>query len=795
VRLRQIAPVALVLAVAIAGFVVARLLADRDELRDSERRAEVAATQIHGRVEQAASLTESLRRFMLDAGATGVTSDEFARNASRWLSPSDFPAAAWVEPVPAPDRPAYQRRIGQPIVTPDERHSVVPAGSRASYLPATLVSGFPPLALPGIDLGGEPGMGAALDRARGLGPVIATPVAGQDTGMSGLFLLAPAPNLVGDRLRPGYVLVFAPETTLRAGTASPGLLLAVGGTMSGGQPSGRTVRRSFSEAGQRFDVILPRGSVSGAGAALPWIVLASGLVLAALAAALGINAARRARAQDELDRIFTLSPDLIAVADLDVRFTRLNPAAEQILGRSKQELLERPYLEFVHPDDRATTAAQGAALAEGSTTQSFENRFIRADGSARVLEWTAAAVADEGVMYGVARDVTERRRAERELERLAGEQSALRRVATLVATGVPPAEVFSAVAHEVERLLGSEATVIGRLETGPTVVIVASAGLAPGSAPVGTRLPLDQATSIGTVLMTGRPVRVDDVGTTAPPSRAARLGIRSAVAVPIMVEGALWGVIGIGTSRERFAADAEERLAKFTELVATAIGNAETRSQLTASRRRIVAASDDARRRIERNLHDGAQQRLAALRFSLQATEAAVPADRNDLRAELSGIATGLRDALTDLQDLSRGVHPAVLSKGGLGPALRTLARRSAVPVHLDVGTDSRYPESIEVAAYYAASEAAANATKHAQASRMDIAMTTADGNLLLSIRDDGVGGADPERGSGLIGLRDRVEALGGRLRIDSPSGGGTSLALTLPLDGDAATGGDDARR
>ena len=167
-RLRQIAPVALVLAVAIAGFVVARLLADRDELRDSERRAEVGATQIHGRVEQAASLTESLRRFMLDAGATGVTSDEFARNASRWLSPSDFPAAAWVEPVPAPDRPAYERRIGQPIVTPDERHSVVPAGSRASYLPATLVSGIPPMSVPGTELGSEAGVAEALNRASSL---------------------------------------------------------------------------------------------------------------------------------------------------------------------------------------------------------------------------------------------------------------------------------------------------------------------------------------------------------------------------------------------------------------------------------------------------------------------------------------------------------------------------------------------------------------------------------------------------------------------------------------------------
>ena len=173
-----------------------------------------------------------------------------------------------------------------------------------------------------------------------------------------------------------------------------------------GVPAGRTVRSSFSEAGQPFEVILPSESVSGAGTALPWIVLACGLVLGGLAAALGVNAARRARAQDGLDRIFTLSPDLVAVADFDGHFTRVNPAAEKILGRPKQELLERPYLEFVHPDDRATTAAQAAALAEGSTTRTFENRFIRVDGSARVLEWTAAAeVADEGFVFGVARDV------------------------------------------------------------------------------------------------------------------------------------------------------------------------------------------------------------------------------------------------------------------------------------------------------------------------------------------------------------------------------------------------------
>jgi PAS domain S-box-containing protein len=786
VRPRQIASVALIVAVAIAGFVAARQLAERDVQRDTERRAEVAATQIQGRVAQAASLTESLRRFMLDAGGTGVTSDEFARNASRWLSPADFPAAAWVEAVPDAERAAYERRLGQPIVTPDQRHSVVPAGSRASYLPATLVSGFPPLALPGIDLGGQSGMAGALARATDLDLVSATPVGDRGAGTSGMFLVAAAPNLVGDSLRAGHVVVFVPESMLRAGTDIPGLRLAA----TDAATDGRTVRRSFAEAGQRFDVILPRGSVSGAGAALPWIVLVSGVVLAGLAAALGINAARRARAQDELDRIFTLTPDLVAVADFTGRFTRVNPAAEKILGHSREELLSRPYLDFVHPDDRATTEAAAAALSEGRMRRSFENRFVRTDGSERVLEWTATPVVDEGVMYGVARDVTERRRAERELERLAAEQAALRRVATLVATGASPADVFSAVAGEVERLLGAGVALIARLDPTGSVVIVASAGIAPAEVPVGTRIPLDPEMAIGKVLQTGRSARVDDLSGTSRAERSARLGVHCSAAAPILVEGALWGTIAIATTKDRFAAGVEERLEKFTELLATAIGNAETRSQLTASRRRIVTASDDARRRIERNLHDGTQQRLAALGLGLQAAMAAVPPDRDDLRAELSAIATGLRDALTDLQKVSRGVHPAVLSKGGLAPALRTLASRSAIPIDLDLATEARLPEPVEVAAYYVASEAAANATKHAHASRLEIALTTADGNLLLSIRDDGVGGADPERGSGLVGLRDRVEALGGRIRIDSPPGGGTSLAITLPLDGDAPAAG-----
>jgi signal transduction histidine kinase len=256
------------------------------------------------------------------------------------------------------------------------------------------------------------------------------------------------------------------------------------------------------------------------------------------------------------------------------------------------------------------------------------------------------------------------------------------------------------------------------------------------------------------------------------------------VATPIMVEGHLWGALGVGTSTEQpLPPDAEARLASFAELMATAIANAESKSELAASRRRIVAASDEARRQIERDLHDGTQQRLVALGLVARTAEADVRADRGDLRGYLSRIAAGLADALAELQELSRGIHPALLSEHGLGPALRTLARRSAVPVDLDVTTDARYPEAIEIAAYYVASEALANAMKHAQASCIEISLVPRDGNLLLSIRDDGVGGADPAGGSGLAGLTDRVEALGGSIRFHSTAGAGTYIAAHLPLE------------
>jgi signal transduction histidine kinase len=206
-----------------------------------------------------------------------------------------------------------------------------------------------------------------------------------------------------------------------------------------------------------------------------------------------------------------------------------------------------------------------------------------------------------------------------------------------------------------------------------------------------------------------------------------------------------------------------------------------SRAELAGSRKRVVTAGDRARRRIERDLHDGTQQRLVSLLLELRSAEAAVPAGQPELRAQLDRIADELAAALEDLRELARGIHPAILSQGGLGPALKSLARRSAVPVELDLELPARLPEPVEVAAYYVVSEALANTAKYARAEVAVVDVTARDGTLRLSVHDDGVGGATPGAGSGLLGLTDRVESLGGTIAVDSPPGEGTTVRVELP--------------
>ena len=374
-----------------------------------------------------------------------------------------------------------------------------------------------------------------------------------------------------------------------------------------------------------------------------------------------------------------------------------------------------------------------------------------------------------------------------ELARLLAEQAALRRVATLVARGIDPGEIFVAVAEEMRRLLGAVGARIARYEPdGASFVFLGGAGDPPTNVPVGTRVKLRYYSALAAVRRTGRAAQVDEDAWSSvsdPFADALRTsGIRSMVASPIIVESRLWGVVNAWSTRGRFPSSTAARMADFTELVATAVGNAESRAEVSASRTRIVAAADETRRRIERDLHDGTQQRLVSLGLELRLAQSLVPAGMAGLQTELGRIAAELGGVIEDLREIARGIHPATLSEGGLRPALKTLARRAAIAVELDAGAIGRPPEPIEVAAYYVVSEALTNATRHARASVVRVAVEERDDSLRLSIRDDGVGGADPARGSGLVGLKDRAEALGGSLEVSSPPGQGTLIEVRLPL-------------
>jgi signal transduction histidine kinase len=388
----------------------------------------------------------------------------------------------------------------------------------------------------------------------------------------------------------------------------------------------------------------------------------------------------------------------------------------------------------------------------------------------------------------------EQRRREAEVSRdsiriLADQQAALRRIATRVARGGPPNELFSAVARELARCLGvCHATLFRYEPDGSAVALASHREPATEMLPVGTRFSFEGEHVPAKVFRTGSPARIDNfadaAGAAAKHLRA--LGVRSGVGAPIVVDGRLWGAAIVGSLQDDpLPPDTEARVGDFADLVATAIANADARAELTASRARIVAAADGARRRFERDLHDGAQQRLVSLGLQLRTAESVVPPDLHALGDQLSDIVDGLTCVSEELQEISRGIHPPILSRGGLGPALKALARRSAVPVALDLGVDRRLPESAEVAAYYVTAEALTNAAKHAKASEVRVSASTDGSYLRLSIQDDGVGGADQTKGSGLIGLRDRVEALGGQLEVSSLPGSGTSLLATIPCDTD----------
>ncbi len=378
--------------------------------------------------------------------------------------------------------------------------------------------------------------------------------------------------------------------------------------------------------------------------------------------------------------------------------------------------------------------------------------------------------------------------ADREqLRRVVEEQGALRRIATLIAQGVSPSEIFAAVASELGRIQGVQYAVVNRFD--PAMVATAvghwtSPGAPDIMPPASGRWPVEDDSAAALILRTKAPARVNTDKATSTIGIWSRVhGIRYVVGCPITVSGQLWGMIAVfSLDAEPPPGDTEERLVEFVGLLATAIANAENRNELLASSARIVAASDEARRRIERNLNTGPQRRLSALGEDLRVTQATIAPGLGHLREQLAKTASGLDGVLDDLREISRGLHPATLSRSGLSDALKALTQRSEVPAELRVRIGRHLPDHIQVAIYYTVSEALTNVAKYSRADRVHIDLDLERTTLSLRVNDDGVGGADPTRGSGLLGLKERIESLGGTIQVISPSGGGTSLRVDVPV-------------
>jgi signal transduction histidine kinase len=369
---------------------------------------------------------------------------------------------------------------------------------------------------------------------------------------------------------------------------------------------------------------------------------------------------------------------------------------------------------------------------------------------------------------------------------LADEQAALRRVATLVAGGAPPSRVFEQVTEEVARLLGMPGASLLRYDGARTATVVGGwSEEGRLSLPVSSTFDLDGDTVVAKVLRSGRPQRVEHYGDTRGTlaETLKRSGYHAAVAAPVTVGGQLWGALAAGTrSDEPLPEGLEQRLCDFADLVAQRLANADALEQLAASRARIVEVGDAERRRLERNLHDGAQQRLVSLALDLRMVEATLEKDPPAARRTLTSAQEQLAKGLEELRELARGIHPAVLTERGLGPALQGLFARAPLPVEITELPEERLAGPAEAAAYYVVAEAITNVAKYAHASHVTVSISRANGSARIVVADDGIGGADPALGTGLRGLADRVEALDGRLEVDSPAAHGTRISAEIPI-------------
>lgn len=375
----------------------------------------------------------------------------------------------------------------------------------------------------------------------------------------------------------------------------------------------------------------------------------------------------------------------------------------------------------------------------------------------------------------------------REIRRLAEERGALQHVAKLVAQGASPSVIFNAAAYAVGWLIKADCTVIMRYETDQTISVV-TYWRAPGSLndisiPFGGRWPLAEDPLAAELWRSHKPVcRADETVRNKIGDWVRAHGIGHAVACPIIVDDHLWGTMTAMYLGSKPPPDGtQERMHEFVELLNCTIAQAQTRAELIACRARLVTSADAARHRIERDLHDGAQQHLISLALKLHEAEASLPPEQQGLRRQLSDTVQGLSNVLTELQDVSRGLRPPLLVRRGLKAALELLVSRSPVPIELHIRIDQSLSEDLQVSLYYIVSEAITNVYKHAHASEVQVDLAHTDSTIRLTVRDNGIGGADPVHGSGLIGIRDRIEALDGTMHVTSPTGKGTFVLATIP--------------
>jgi PAS domain S-box-containing protein len=499
----------------------------------------------------------------------------------------------------------------------------------------------------------------------------------------------------------------------------------------------------------------------------------------------------RCRAEARRRAILNAAFDCVVTMDHHGNIVEVNEAAVRTFGYSAAEMVGRELASVMVPPRLRDAHRRGLEryVLTGESdivNHPLEIEAMRKDGSEFPVELavTRPELPGPPLFCGYIRDVTERRKADLALRRLVDEQAALRRVATAVAAEPEPSEVFRLVTEEVGRLLGAHTANMVRFD-GDGWLTVVGGWNEPGarSVPVGDSMQLDGDTVAARVWRTGRPARVDSYEQT--PGKIAELlrelGLRSAVAAPVTLGAGVWGAVIVSSVHpEPFPAGAEQRLADFADLAGQALANAHAREELAASRARLVEAGDAERRRLERNLHDGAQQRLVALSLNLRLAARRFDDDA-DASAAFESATEELAQALEELRELARGIHPAVLSDRGLEPAIAALAARTPLPVQIDVGLDERLPEPVEAAAYYVVAEAVTNAAKHAQAAEVRVRIVRDNGLARIEVADDGVGGAATRSGSGLRGLADRVEALGGHLRVESPAGAGTTVRAEIP--------------